>query len=250
MTVRLEDFASEGALLAGAGRALLLQLANPAVGRGVARHSDFAADPLRRLRGTLTYVYVVVGGRTDEVAKVARGVDAAHRPVHGEGYDAFDPESQLWVAATLYETAVDVYERLLGPIPAEDAESLYREYAILGTTLQVPEDRWPTDVAAFRRYWARTLDSLSVDDEVRAVAQELLHPRTGPPWMRALMPLARLLTAGLLPDAVRAAYGLPWDARRQRRFGRTMRILRGVNRILPGRVRRWPRDRMLARFRR
>ena len=41
-------------LLLGAGpRALLLQLAHPAVAAGVADHSDFRADPWRRLAGTL-----------------------------------------------------------------------------------------------------------------------------------------------------------------------------------------------------
>ena len=44
----------EAMLLLGAGpRALLLQLAHPAVAAGVADHSDFRADPWRRLAGTL-----------------------------------------------------------------------------------------------------------------------------------------------------------------------------------------------------
>ena len=41
-------------LLLGAGpRALLLQIAHPSVAAGVDEHSDFRADPWRRLRGTL-----------------------------------------------------------------------------------------------------------------------------------------------------------------------------------------------------
>jgi uncharacterized protein (DUF2236 family) len=44
----------EAMLLLGAGpRALLMQLAHPAVAAGVAEHSDFRADPWRRLDGTL-----------------------------------------------------------------------------------------------------------------------------------------------------------------------------------------------------
>ncbi len=46
----------EGVLLAGGLRALLLQLAQPAVGHGVARHSAFETDPLARLHGTLAFV--------------------------------------------------------------------------------------------------------------------------------------------------------------------------------------------------
>ena len=43
----------EAMLLLGAGpRALLLQIAHPAVAAGVNDHSDFRADPWRRLAGT------------------------------------------------------------------------------------------------------------------------------------------------------------------------------------------------------
>jgi uncharacterized protein (DUF2236 family) len=250
MVPRLEDFASEGVLLAGAGRAILLQLANPAVGRGVARHSDFASDPLRRLRNTLSYVYVVACGGPDEVERVVRRVDAAHGPVRGEGYDAVDPALQLWVAATLYETAVDVHERVVGPIPPEEAEAIYREYAILGTALQVPAELWPRDLAAFRRFWEQSLEATSVDEEVLGVSHALLHPRHGPLWMRAAMPLVRLVTAGLLPDRLRSEFELPWDARRQRRFDRLIRLLARLNRTLPAWVRHWPRDYCLTAFRR
>jgi uncharacterized protein (DUF2236 family) len=57
----------EGTILLGGGRALLLQLAHPAVAAGVADHSGFDADPLRRLRGTLQATYTIVFG-TDEAA--------------------------------------------------------------------------------------------------------------------------------------------------------------------------------------
>jgi uncharacterized protein (DUF2236 family) len=42
---RLADIAAEGVLIAGGARAILLQIANPAIGRGVEQHSDFASDP-------------------------------------------------------------------------------------------------------------------------------------------------------------------------------------------------------------
>ena len=56
----LADIGAEGVLLAGAGRAILLQIANPRVGHGVAEHSDFAERPMDRLRATMTYVYAVI----------------------------------------------------------------------------------------------------------------------------------------------------------------------------------------------
>src|SRR6266508_5561707 len=112
----MRKVAREGALLAGGARAILLQIAHPAVGQGVAEHSDFAARPLERLRATLTYVYCVIFGSPEEIEAVAAMVTAAHRNVTGTGYRASDPELQLWVAATLYDTAILVYEELFGPL--------------------------------------------------------------------------------------------------------------------------------------
>src|SRR3954453_23131053 len=104
------DAPAEAILLAGGARAILLQLANRGVGHGVAEHSDFAEHPLDRLHGTLTYLYVIQYGTPDEVQRIARHVGQAHAPVRGEGYDARDVALQVWVAATLYDTAVHVYE--------------------------------------------------------------------------------------------------------------------------------------------
>lgn len=248
--MRLADVANEAVLLAGGARAILLQLANPAVGRGVARHSDFAPDPLRRLRNTLTFVYVVVYGTPAELARITRLVDATHAPIRGEGYDAVDPGLQLWVAATLYDTAVDLYERILGPLVSDDAEAIYQDYAVLGTALHMPADLWPRDLDSFRRYWAEASAGLRTDDETRAVARELLHPLKGPRWLRASMPLVRLVTTGLLPPDARAMFDLPWSARRQRRFDRAIRITAALYPRLPKRLRHWPRNHYLARFRR
>lgn len=297
--VTLAGIAPESILLAGAGRAILLQIAHPAIGYGVARHSDFANRPMDRLHGTLTYIYALSNGTPDDVAAVRRAVNRAHAPVsnpsrgsahrahraHGVGpgddaapasdsphdrsphaadagevhrsagesgdprYDAFDPQLQLWVAATLYDTAVLVYERVFGPLGDEEAERVYREYAVLGTALQMPAELWPADRAAFRRYWDDTVARLRVDDTIRGVAAALLRAEKAPLAIRAGMPLARFATVALLPDAVRARFGYPWSAVRQRRFDRLLAAIGTVYRRLPPRIRHWPQRHYLARLR-
>jgi len=241
----LAAIGDEAILLAGGGRAILLQLANPAVGHAVADHSNFAADPLRRLRNTLTFVYALVYGTDEQNRRMTAMVNAAHKSVRAAEYDAADARLQLWVAATLYDTAVQVHELIFGPLPAADADAVYREYAIVGTALGMPVALWPADRAAFRVYWNEQLATLSVDDRVLAVSRQLLHPKSGPLWMRASMPLARLATAGLLPDRVRAAYQLPAV---DRRFARTMRVIAPIYRRLPRRLRTAPRRHYLARL--
>jgi uncharacterized protein (DUF2236 family) len=253
--MRLSDMSNEAILLAGGARAILLQLAMPAVGRGVANHSDFASDPLRRLRHTLTYLYVLVYGSDDEVARITAYVDRAHGPVHSRpgdrapSYDAFDPRQQLWVAATLYDSALAVYTAVFGELAPDDAESLYRQYAVIGTALQMPAELWPQDRAAFSRYWAQSVRELRVDDDVRAVARALLYPAGAPLWIRALMPAVRFLTAGFLTPPVRSSFDLRWNAGRQRLFDRTVRALAVVYPRLPAWLRHWPARHYLAAFR-
>jgi uncharacterized protein (DUF2236 family) len=254
MVPRLADIGAEGVLLAGAGRAILLQVANPAIGHAVAEHSNFAERPLDRLRSTLSYVYAVTYGSEEQLFVMRQRINRAHAQVRREpdarskGYNAFDAESQLWVTATLYDTAVTVYEIIYGDLDDESADAMYREYAKLGTALQLPAGLWPADRAAFRDYWDGCLADLKADDNAVRVARDLLHPTSGTFWMRAAMPLVRLVTAGLLPHELRKDFPLPWSERHHRQFDRTMRFLAVVYPRLPPRVRHWPKNYFLGQL--
>jgi len=242
----MKDVACEAILLAGGARAILLQLANPAVAAGVAEHSDFANRPMDRLTGTLTYLYVTVHGTPEEAARVAREVGRAHAPVRGAGYDARDTDLQLWVAATLYETAVTVHDLVFGPLSSADAERMLTDYAIVGTALGVPREQWPASRAAFTSYWMREIAHANVDDRSRAVARELLYPRVGPWWLRAAMPTVRLVASGLLPLQLREAYRLPLN---ERRYARLVWWMRAIYPKLPRSLRTTPMRHYLKAYR-
>lgn len=244
--MRLKDMGDEAVLLAAGGRAILLQLANPAVGHAVAEHSSFAHDPTRRLRHTLTYVYALIWGTPQQAAVVTAMVNRAHGPVRSPSYSAIDPQLQLWVNATLYDSAVMMHERVFGPLEPDDADRIYEDYAIIGVALQMPRELWPATRADFRDYWDTSIENLRVDDVVRATAHTLLHPPTGPLWLRAAMPLAGFLTAGLLSPKLREAFALPWSDRRQKRFDRMLRVTARLYPRLPLRLRHWPKRSLLA----
>ncbi|MEV8145633.1 oxygenase MpaB family protein [Specibacter sp. NPDC078709] len=240
------EVAPESVLLAGAGRAILLQLANPAVGYGVAEHSSFAVDPLKRLHGTLSYIYALSNGTPGQRKAMRRQVQKAHRPVKSvatpakPAYDAADPQLQLWVAATLYETASQTYDAVFPALSSTDAESVYQSYAALGTALGMPAELWPKTRADFADYWAQQLKTLSVDETTRGVAAELLAATHTPLWVRTLMPLARLLTVGLLPATVRDMYGFKWTPHKDRLLRAVFRVAAVLVRITPRKIRHAP----------
>ena len=238
-TAGFEEYAADGALVLGGAAAILLQVADPVVARGVAEHSDFARNPMKRLRNTLSYVYAVGLGSEQQSRLSAGFVDRAHEHVPG----AKDPARQLWVAATLQQLGVAVHEQLAGPLAPDVADEIYAAGARLGTMLQLPPGAWPADRAAFAVYWTEAVAGLEVGEQARGIARELLHSRAIPWWTRPAMPLVRVLTSGLLPETVREAYGLPWHPRRYRA---AMGFVRGLRRATPRRLRELPSRRLLA----
>ncbi|WP_161972357.1 oxygenase MpaB family protein [Glaciihabitans arcticus] len=245
----VETFARNGALIAGGARAILLQVADPVVGAGVAQHSDFAHRPLDRLRNTLTFVYAVVLGTPDEATRVAGYVDRAHQGIPG----ATDPPHQLWVAATLYDSAIVVHEKLYGPVDTDGTDSLadaiLARYAPLATSLQVPLADWPASRAEFDPWFAKLATELEVSDDARQVARDLFHPVVAPPWLRAGLPFVALLTASLLGPDLRAAFALPWSPARERRASVAWAVARVAVRLAPRILREWPSRHYLRRLR-
>ena len=241
----LDRFSRDGSLLLGGGRAILLQVADPVVGVAVADHSDFSRQPVRRLHNTLTFVYGVMLGTPEQAAAVARLTARAHAAIPGGD----DPHRQLWVAATLYDTAVRVYERLHGPLDPTDAELVLAAYATLGTSLEVPLELWPASRAEFDAYWVDAVARLEVGPAGRRVAHDLFHPASAPLWLRAALPLAELLTASLLPPTLRAAYGLRWSPCRRRRARLAWGVVRLAARVLPDRLLAAPSRYYLRRLR-
>ncbi|HEY5231409.1 MAG TPA: oxygenase MpaB family protein, partial [Galbitalea sp.] len=178
--------------------------------------------------------------------RVASFVNRAHAPVNA----AEDASLQLWVAATLYDTAVRVHDRVFGPVPDALADELYESYAALGSSLQMPGAFWPANRANFATYFDARVASLDVRKDARQIARDLFAPVTAPVWLRAGLPLGRLLTIDLLPESVRAGYGFEWTPREQRRARRAWRLLKFVVMITPHRLRSWPSRHYLKRLRR
>jgi uncharacterized protein (DUF2236 family) len=246
---------SERVVVLGWSRAILLQVAHPLIAAGVTQHSSFRGGALQaavRLHHTVSAMLALMFGepaqRATAVARIRAihttvngtlGVDAGPFPA-GTRYSAEDPALLLWVHATLIDSTADIYQRIVGPLSGSELDGLCEESAPLLHELGGDPTRTPLTWPALQRYLATVYESgvLAVTDDARLLGRAVLSPRAG----KIVVPFStvqQLLTVGLLPSDVRRAYGFTWSPAHQRRFDRTIRILRAVRRATPRAVAHW-----------
>ena len=234
---------AEPALLFGAGRALLLQLAHPAVAQGVQDHSEFKRNPFARLQGTLEAVNAMVFGSQDLAAGVGRRVRWVHDFVIGPEYAANDPVNLLWVHATLVDTALRCYEDLVAPLRVADAETYYREMQVVASEFGLSVADQPDTLADFRVWFDETVAAMRVTDVGRDLASFIVDP-TLPLALHVpfapLLSVQRVFSVGTLPPSLRTQLGFEWTARDEARLQRATRRVRTVFRATPRVVRTAP----------
>ena len=250
----------EIALLAGWGRAILLQLAHPLVAQGVARHSGFAIEPgghIQRLRRTLGAMLALTFGSEVEARRAAEAINRIHDRVHGtldarQGaypagtpYTAHDPALLAWVHATLLDSFLLTYEVFVGPLSGAERDRYCDEARRIEPALGIPAGRLPRTRAELCDYMDAMLagGDIAVTDTARSLAREVLHPPLARP-LRPLLALARLPAVGLLPPRVREAYGLAWSPGQERALRLLAASSRRVLPLLPSRLRDWPAARI------
>jgi len=231
----------ENVLLLGGGRALLMQLAHPSVAAGVDEHSDFRADPLRRLRRTVRLTMAIIFGDRETALAAVRTVNRVHSRVRGQGYHALDPDLLLWVHATLVDSALVTYATFVKPVTPHEREDFYQESKLAGEMLGIPRGHFPDRVDDFDRYMTRMLDGagVAVSDRSRALGRLVLRPRVRLLPGAAMIPF-EIVTAGLLPPALREQYGLRWGSGQRRAFRIAAATLPRVVRFTPPVLRVWP----------
>jgi uncharacterized protein (DUF2236 family) len=239
----------EAMSLLGAGpRALLLQLAHPAVAAGVDQHSDFRADPWRRLDGTLRSYLRIIYGSTAVARAEIRRLNAMHRGITGRGYDARDPALSLWVHATLVDSTIVVNDAWAGPVSRDRAALFYEETKPIARAFGVPDAALPGDLDAFEMYLDEQLGPdgpVRVGDTARELAGTILHPPL--PGVLARVGIHPRLydwtlwpAIGLLPATVREQYGFTWGWPQRAVAGWLAGSWRAWNPLLPPAFRQMP----------
>jgi uncharacterized protein (DUF2236 family) len=221
----------ERLLLVGGPAAVLLQVAHPLIAAGVAAHSSFRDDPLRRLRAVLNTTLTVVFGDRQQATAAAARVGEVHRRVQGRLpatsgcfpagtlYRASDPRLALWVHASLVMVALEVVDQFVSPLDIQQRADYYQQSKPFARLFGVTQQVLPGDYAGFQAYLGRMLDGreLAVDQTAQELAAAVLDD-----WLRGLPhpPAAttRLLTAGLLASRFQQGYGLAWGRPQQHRY--------------------------------
>lgn len=217
------------AVLLGAGpAALLLQIAHPLVAEGVAQHSNFEADPFRRLHGTIRTTMDLVFGDGPAAERAVRRLNGVHRTVRGQvedpaarrvadSYRALDPALLLWVQVTLIMTSAQAYRRWVAPLDAAQLELFWQEAREVGVRLGIPLSASPATWPDLLAYWERML-AREGPIRVTPTALRLSRVIVRPPIPYLPGPVVDLLGLpglALLPPRLRREFGIVWDRPRQ-----------------------------------
>ncbi len=236
----------ETAILFGGARAVLMQLAHPLVAMGVSEHSAYMSDPFGRTWNTFLLGQMLTFGSTATALRAAQTINHLHKHVHGTlpapagvytggtPYDARDPELLLWVHATLIDTILLMYPLLVGPLSATEQEQYYQESKASGRMLGLSPAYMPRTLQDLQQYVNDMVysDRLAATPQARRLAQQVLFP-PAPRTIRPLLHLNLQMTCALLPQPIRAIYGLEWGNWRQRAFDLSTWSIRTVMPLLP-----------------
>lgn len=246
------ELAREAVCFLGGGRASLLQLAHPFVAQAVAEHSATMDDPAGRFARTFEQVFAMVFGDLDAAIASARRVYRVHRTVvgtfptavgpfaAGSSYEANHAGAQFWVAATLWDTTVQVFELCVRPLSSAEKTQYYAEAKRFAALFAIPEEVIPASWDDFQAYLAGMYASgtLTVGPAAAQIGQFLMrapHPIVGPFWRWYVT-----MTVGLLPPSIRAQFGAEFGPGDRAVFDASARALRATVSALPQPLRTLP----------
>ncbi|MCB9307960.1 MAG: DUF2236 domain-containing protein [Lewinellaceae bacterium] len=229
----------------GGVRALILQVAHPAVADGVAHYSRFQSDPFGRAYRTFEAMASIYFGDRAMADATAFRLHHLHAGIKGRfpeagvdtderEYSANDPDLLLWVLSTLTDTTLKLYDLLqLKGLPADWQEQFYEESKITARLFGIPGHIYPRDLTAFRQYFDDVLNGPLLGSTLpcRDMAQAIIrHPR-------APSRLATLLAAGLLPQTLCERLDIASQPDAATRLEKWLRRARIFYRMTPSKLR-------------
>jgi uncharacterized protein (DUF2236 family) len=214
----------------------MLEMAHPLIAAGVTQHSNFRQSPLGRLQSTVRTMVLLTFGDARMAQVAARHTHRCHAPVHGvtaagAPYDAGDPALRLWVFATLIDSVLVVHDEFVRPLAPGEKAAYYEDSKRMARMLGVTTAIMPPDYGAFQEYVRRMLngDTLSVGEDGREIMRALFNH----PFFGLIARAGSFAGIGLLPERLRAEFGIRWSERDERRLRALAAWSRRLRRHLP-----------------
>ncbi len=235
-------------------RALMLgAMTSPLSFYGTAAHTAAKLKPFQRLVHTAKMFEAVFFGSKAEADKALAFVRRLHERVKGTlpndlgpwpagtAYSALDPQLMLTgVVAPTFDSALAVYEALVGGLSDAEREGMWHEYVRFGELFGMSPEVAPRSYTEFRGWWDERLEGEEVflTDEARLAGYQTGFQIPVPAVHRPAMRGLEFLLRGVLPPKARELYSLGWSRADRLAFdGISLAIRRGAP-IAPGRLRR------------
>ncbi|MFX0580266.1 oxygenase MpaB family protein [Nocardia nepalensis] len=209
--------------------------------QAVSDHSVIFGDFLGRAKRTAVPVLRTVYG--PDPHDWGRTVRDFHKPIKGtmpdgSRYHALNPELFYWAHATFIDQILYNTDTFIRRLSYEEKARIFDEgqqwYRLYGVSCR----NQPQTYDEFLRYWDDMLDLMAANPMVRYGTGYIRKGIPGPPriprpaWKLLSAPIngyTRTMIVGTLPPQTRAACGLPWNDRRERRFQRIAAAIRAMN---------------------
>lgn len=191
----------------------------------------------------LIYISILVFGTRAERTALLDALQQRETPGLGGGHNtrfALHPELQMWMAATLYATATDLYQRVYGRVDCSTARRAYSEFSVLITCLGVPVGEWPESQQEFWIYWDNQITKLSVSPSDALFAKDVGESIEMPGWVQRLKVFLRAVTIEMLPPRIRDLYGLRSTSSTRFLYRTWMGFSRAVYPAFPKKMRSYP----------
>lgn len=224
-------------VLIGGIRALLLQIAHPAIADGVHRYSNFQEDALDRGRRTFLAMAKIYFAEAKVAKQTALRLHTIHSFIRGtyisqngekKDYCANDPELLLWVLATLVDTTFQVFDSLQEGMDESQKEQFYEETKVTAQLMGIPEPFFPPTLDDFNRYFQSMVEKeLKIDATALQLAESIVNNRY------SSKRLSSKLAVGLLPSSLSEAFGLDNSPKVQRKFSRLIKRLKFLYKLFP-----------------
>lgn len=231
----------EAGVLIASYRALMLQVAHPAVADGVHQFSAFKKDYLGRAERTFTNMINIYFGDRQTALRAGYGLYTMHGRIRGtiqirekgqnqtRTYSANDPDLLLWVLATMVEATLYAYEKVCQPLTLVEKQKYYEETKSVATLMGIPLEMYPQNLSAFYKYFQEMIegDVLRVDELTLDLATAIFKPPILPAY------LAKTLAAGGLPPRWRKAYQLDYTKSKRKTFKGIILITKVFRQLTP-----------------